>query len=537
MSYYSIHEWRGNTSEKKLQLRDEILTGTSTALQEDVWHEIFVLYLMCTFSGLHDPAKTLLEALFDVAPGFTPTSGAQDNQILRALWKHCPPAKPTNIPLALPASIEDQDNPPEYDIQNPAFFQLDKWTETHWIPRTDYGQRQEINDDYDRHQWKTSQDPWTHGICARLLCRVPDGQVPDREAVCEAFEAVDRLFTQLPKRGDGMPHSHIFPMKVYFALAVGLGKRQKARDIFALACTAAEWCPGDLLPIPALYEVYFGDGEHHDSETKPLIPEPAATTAISTLISALAHRKQHGRQELLHGVAWPELLRRFSEAAFKVHDEEYAETDDPPQKPSDILLPPLTPEELAEVEKTLPGGPLPPDMWEMALIAKGFKGAWHVMGGGFPGVDQLFAAPSSEYEMHFGVFPEPKTIVTDTGVTKVYEIGVGPSTEAEDDAGPVWVGYGTVENDAYEHVVCPPGTWRKLAPRRSSVGGENVEEVGDGEYRVIHSAYWEGGGHNQYRSMRHWIASETAAMERQLELEREDGEAGDGGEASEDSQE
>jgi hypothetical protein len=52
-----------------------------------------------------------------------------------------------------------------------------------------------IDDSYDPHQWKTSEDPWTHAICARLLCRVPEGQVADRVAISEAFEAVDRLFT------------------------------------------------------------------------------------------------------------------------------------------------------------------------------------------------------------------------------------------------------------------------------------------------------------------------------------------------------
>ncbi|KAK4234023.1 hypothetical protein C8A03DRAFT_47555 [Achaetomium macrosporum] len=519
MSYHCLLKWRRNTSQMKLQLRDKILTGISKCLQENVWHEIFQLYLLGTFSELHDPAKALLEAYFDVQPGFTPTPGSQDKEILGLLWKHCPSAKPGSIPWDVAASDEDQDDPPEYGIRNPAFFQLHKWTETHWISQTDYGK--EINDEYDPHQWKISADPWAHAICARLLCRVLEGQVPDRAAVCEAFEAVDRLFTQLPKRGNGMPHCHIFHMKVYFALAVGLGERQKARDIFALACTVAEWCPDELLPIPALYEVYFGgddDDTSTPSKTEPLITEPAASTTIDILTSALAQRKQNGQQDPLHGIPWPELLRRFSEAAFQVHRDEYAETDDPPQQASDILLPPITPEELAEVEQPLPDG----------LIANGFKGAWHFMGGGFPGVDKLCAAPSGEYGIYFDVMPEPKTVVTSTGVARVYEIEVGPSTKGADhDAGPVWVGYGAVENNSFEHVVCPPETWRKLAAKGV------MEEFGEGEYRVIHFAYWEGGGHKQYKSMRNWIASETDKMERELELEGEDGEAEDGREASE----
>ncbi|KAK4233849.1 hypothetical protein C8A03DRAFT_19146 [Achaetomium macrosporum] len=537
MSYHSLLEWRRNTSQMKLRLRDEILTGTSENLQENVWHDIFQLYLLCSFSGLQDHAKALLEAYFDAQPGFEPPRGSQAKRILGLVWNHCSSAKSGNIPWDIAASDDQKDDPSEQRMNG-----------------------QEINDGYDPHQWKTSQDPWTHAICARLLCRVPEGRVPDRAAVRESFDAVDRLFTQLPQRSNGMPHCHIFPMKVYFSLAAGLGKRQKARDIFKLACTVAEWCPGDLLPIPALYEVYFGDDDDDGASTdlastpsssEQLIAASAASAAVSVLTSALAQRKHHGRQEPLHGVAWPELLQRFSDAAFQVHRDDYAETDDdPPQEPLDILLPPIAPEALAEVEQAL-GGPLPADLREMALIANGFRGAWHFAGGGFPGVDKLCAVPSADYEIYFGVWPEPTTVLTRTEArpdgttaevaTRVYEIGIGSRAKGGvDDAGPVWAGQGAAENDCFEHVVCPPETWRRLVARgrsrRSSRGGAEVEEevVVDGEYRVIHFAYWEGGGHVQYKSMRHWIASETAEMERQLELEAEEGEANedDGGEAS-----
>jgi hypothetical protein len=39
-----------------------------------------------------------------------------------------------------------------------------------------------------------------------------------------------------------------------------------------------------------------------------------------------------------------------------------------------------------------------------------------------------------------------------------------------------------------------------------------------GEYRVLHSAHWQDGTHDLYRSMRHWIATMTRKMERDLEL-------------------
>jgi hypothetical protein len=88
-----------------------------------------------------------------------------------------------------------------------------------------------IGPDYDGHQWKDSQDPWEHAICARVLCRLKDGKPPSRERVEEAFEAVDRLFTQFPRRGEKMPHAHIFPLHIYFIMAIYLGHLEKARKI------------------------------------------------------------------------------------------------------------------------------------------------------------------------------------------------------------------------------------------------------------------------------------------------------------------
>jgi len=513
----------------KIELRDKILTTSS--LQDEVWGDVFALYVLCSFSGLRDAARGLLEAYFDAQPDFEPHPMSPAKQILGLIWKHAELTRPRNIPWGV-AGFDGTQHPPEYEIGNPAFFQLDKWTETSWIPRTDYGDRdsrQSIDDNYDQHQWKTSEDPWAHAICARLLCRVPEGQVADRAAISEAFEAVDRLFIQVARRG-GLPHCHIFPMKVYFSLAVGLGKHEKAREIFKLACTPEEWCPQDLLPIPALYEAYFGDDAASNPDTEQLIAESDAAPAVNSLTEALVQRKQNGQQEPLHGVAWPELLERFSEAAFKVHRDDYAQINNPPQRPSDILLPPITPEKLADVEQTL--GPLPADLREMVQIANGFRGAWHFLGGGFAGVDRLTAVPSGNYEIIVGIKSgckvSTRTETEPDGTTRTvtvhtYEVGMG-STEGMK-AGPVWIGCGTEENDDFEHMVCPPETWRKLAEGGAiTQGGRDVEGCDDGEYRVIQTAHWMDYTHHDYRSMRHWVASETARMERELELGGEEGE-------------
>jgi len=62
---------------------------------------------------------------------------------------------------------------------------------------------------------------------------------------------------------------------------------------------------------------------------------------VERIVATLAERKKQGQLEPLKGVEWPELLRRFSEAAFKAYAKAYGELDGPPQKPKDICSRPL----------------------------------------------------------------------------------------------------------------------------------------------------------------------------------------------------
>ncbi|KAH8903702.1 hypothetical protein BR93DRAFT_930860 [Coniochaeta sp. PMI_546] len=512
MWYSGLSDWRRKNARMRINLRDKILTADSL---EEIWWDIFTLYVLCSFTGLQDVARALLEAYFDAHPGSKPDRRLPTQQAVESIWRHAEATKPRNSPWEV-VELDRTQGFAQYDIGNPAFYQFYKWTTV-----------QVSDDSYDPHQWKNSEDPEVHATCARLLCRVPEGQIPDRTAIEEAFEAVDRLFMELPRTSTSSHFNWKFPIPVYFCLAVGLGKREKARKIFELACQPEEWCPDVLLPIPALYEVYLGDAAAADPDATPLIAQSDATSAATCLTQALIQRRQTGRQEPLHGVGWPELLRRFTEAAFTGLASEYAEIEDPPQRPSDILLPPITPDKLAEVEQRL--GPLPPDLREMVQVANGFKGTWHFAGGGFAGVDKLLVRPSDDYEIFLGILPEPRvstrTVTKPDGTTqtvtvRVHQVGTG-QTEGMG-AGPVWVGPGTVENDDFEHVICPPETWRKLVetgrtPRRS----KNAEGNNDNEYSVTYYAHWTAGDDDGYRSMRHWIASETASMERELEIGQE----------------
>lgn len=58
----------------------------------------------------------------------------------------------------------------------------------------------------------------------------------------------------------------------------------------------------------------------------------------------------------MHGVNWTDFLRRFLEATFSVHAEEYAALETLPPSASDHLLPPFTAQKLGKTERQL--GPL-----------------------------------------------------------------------------------------------------------------------------------------------------------------------------------
>jgi len=526
------------TRKKTSELRDRILEDDDV---QELWREVLVLSSLLVFSSSdgENIALEILEGFF----GLRPIERGRNNilvwkdtkypigyeRTLELILHYSTSAIPSNVPWILLG--DDTLRNPKFDATKAEFFQLDNWTNTEWIASgTDYKTSASyvaINSDYDPHQWKDSSHPWTHAICARLLCNVPTGQVPSREATEEAFQCVDTLFTQLPKRKnphnaeEEWPHCHIFPLKVYFLLAIQLRENEKARSILELAMTRAEFGLDGLLEIPATYEILALADGRATFANQPVSTENLAF-ARACVTKALASRKEHGPQELFPGVPWPDLLRRFSEAAFELHAEEYADVEShynesivSPEKASDILLPPISQERIAEIEAKL--GPLPQDLKEMALVANGFLGSWHLFGGGFAGIDKLEFEHPSEYETYLGVelpFEEVRETVTNadgttrTVIKRITSIGL--SSSSGKDWGPVYSSYGAVENDNFNHLICPPATWKMI---REAQG----KQVIDGEYRVCYYANWTGGtGECEWRSMRHWVASMTAGMEREL---------------------
>lgn len=67
------------------------------------------------------------------------------------------------------------------------------------------------------------------------------GQVPERAAIEEAFEAIEKIRTELPYRGKDEEEllntppgsfADVVPPWLYLPFSVGLGKRDSVREVF-----------------------------------------------------------------------------------------------------------------------------------------------------------------------------------------------------------------------------------------------------------------------------------------------------------------
>lgn len=362
---------------------------------------------------------------------------------------------------------------------------------------------------------KTLLDIWTHSICAKLLCK-PVGaglDMPGRENIEEAFEAVDKLFTVLlPLNAANMPHGDAFPVKVYFMYAVYLGYQEKVRDILKMAVKQSnqDWVR-ELLDVPAFYETLAA------TDNPPVKLDDAEVKGAEEMISiALTSRAEQGRKFPLQDIPIAELLRRSSEAAFFVHHEEYLENGI--EESQKVLCPPLTEDDIAEVEQTL-GAPLPPDLKEMVLIADGFHGGCYFAGGGWAGIKRSWKGSAEDYERFLGYFPEPE-VRTETKTKEdesTYTMQVQVYSVTADGSGnrwgDVWVTDGAVECDDLEHVLCPPPTWKKLQEAK----GKSVKEGG---YSHVYFANWTGGGDEIYPSVRALIGELTLELEADVAIGR-----------------
>lgn len=322
-----------------------------------------------------------------------------------------------------------------------------------------------------------------------MLCQSQDGKPPGQENLEEAFEAVDKLFTQLSPRGKNMPHSHIFPLNIYFIMANYLGHSEKARVILQIASQKTGSELYNFVDVPTAYELL---------KVLATIDEPAINILSlaqleemgNTLRAALDTRAEYGWRKPLSVLPVAELLSRFTKAAFFVYRDEYIQNNI--NTPEDILYMPITAERISELETKL--GPLPADIKEIALIADGFCGGWHFAGGGWPGIENLSKVSSIDYETYLGYQPEPeRRVETKTrpdgspyqAIMNVHKYGVQSEYE-ERGWGNILVGTPDKECNLFEHVLCPPSVWAKYQAHKGI-------QVSNGEYAYLYFATWTGG--------------------------------------------
>jgi hypothetical protein len=296
-----IYNWRARSKTELPRIRDDILTGENFLQYsyKDVLGFAIALILNCK----PDAANRVLEKLFQIPDiSFTP----EEQMMLELFWNSFP-GRPSNTPWdAWPKARINEANR-VCDPKNIEFY--GEWTRTHWIAEM---LKIDIGDDYDPHQWKDSQDVWTHAICTRILCQPKDGKIPSREMVEDAFEAVDKLLTTLPLRDTHMPHSHVFETRIYFMLALYLGHVQKAREAMTSACELLHLDIHYLLDIPALYETLAQSMNDPPIQTE----EEEVKEAEEQLCVALTTRAEQGRQELLHDISMAELSPKILPGSF-----------------------------------------------------------------------------------------------------------------------------------------------------------------------------------------------------------------------------
>lgn len=116
------------------------------------------------------------------------------------------------------------------------------------------------------------------------------------------------------------------------------------------------------LTTPAIFPLFL------DGTVSVPFPVPWLQETSNALIGAFKQRMSAGRVQPLPNIGWPELLERFSQAAFTAYQREYKENE--VDCPDDIVMLPATEEDIAIVENRL-GLALPEDYKEFLMCANG----------------------------------------------------------------------------------------------------------------------------------------------------------------------
>jgi hypothetical protein len=462
-----------------------------------------------------DAANAILGKLFQV-PEFC--NMPQGERTFEFFWSYFS-GRPTNTPWPQWDEKRLAEEKRLSDPENVQFY--DGWSDASWITET---QGIAIGDDYDAHQWKDSSDCWTQSICAHLLCQPKDGRPPSREALQEAFEALEKLSTMTLPAGYG----NIFNDRSYFIITMYLGHFQRAREIFQ---QIGIYRFGDeFFCNPAFYQLlmtFMSDPpikRYNAEEAKEIVQQ--VCTALDTKLERPS-RVSIYKEPIKSPVS--DLLQRLSIAAFSVYQGDYLAAGI--NSPADILLPAITAERITEIEQHL-GAPLPPDVKEIAMVANGFYGGWNFAGGGWSGISKnVSVCPADDCAMWMGDDGEDDFQSTQTNETRTrddgstYEELVDTQYDDETELGNVYVSSAPADCDGYIHFMCPPETWRTFQKARRGI------ESPDGEYAVFYHAPWQDSSDvHIFKSLTEWLTNLMLSTEAEAEASEQenDGEENEG---------
>ena len=213
---------------------------------------------------------------------------------------------------------------------------------------------------------------------------------------------------------------------------------------------------------------------------------------------------EKGQVAALLALPWPELLIRFAETAFTAKNEEFETYPDDSHghrviSVADILLPPLTRQEIIALEAQL--GSIPQDIKEMSLFARGFRGAphWRWAGGGFPGINMFHKLLS--YNSSWFVRRRAEEL-------HMYDSGTGdcqseaPEHWSQEKPLEVWYACGAVDSDNFSHYIVPPST----------IMEGKGDDYREGQYVYMFAENWTAGAGSPATSLKESIAKETVEM-------------------------
>ena len=281
-------------------------------------HDIFGFSVILILSSRPLAANRLLSTLFKI-PEFTALSPGQLPQffsgckfyekqklVLELWWSTIPSSgRPEHTPWK-GVELVDQENRrsdtgkvewwEEWTKTNNFATKLsysvnqswEEWTKTNnFATNVSYAVNQSLNLDA---RPLENTDPLAElAARAKLLCKPKNGEIPSKENAEEAFEAIDELFTTL---SEGCRH---IPIRVYFILALYLGKEAKAVEILTKANSSV---PGEFqlhqfLDIPQLYHI-LARHSFQDPLLLKLIEDSELVKVEEELIAALHTRIERG---------------------------------------------------------------------------------------------------------------------------------------------------------------------------------------------------------------------------------------------------